>query len=139
MISQVAPSLYPVPTAVRLPKTKQLLWRGAMRLSTSFIGAVMVALMLWIGAVGHAAEPVQCSPMTDITAVYAEGPSNPGKDTSEGQSLHFHLGCSGHCLAAPVATKTPLWGSPNCAVPASQNTSGLVQTGPPLLLRPPIA
>lgn len=122
-----------------LPNFPRLLRAVAMRRWTSTIGALLLALMLWTGAAGHAAERIECSPATAESTLHLDGSDEPRSGERDGKSVHFHLGCSGHCLATPSENRVlPSTGMADAA-PVSRPSPWRAGDGPALTLRPPIA
>lgn len=122
-----------------LPQKRRLLWAIPMRRWTSTIGALLLVLMLWTGAAGHAAELVECSP---TSAEYSDHVGDDGDSRSDdrgGKAAHYHLGCSGHCVATSSDGKT-LPARPATSVTTfDRQIFWRAGDEPALTLRPPIA
>ena len=110
-----------------------------MRPLKTFLGAMMLVLMLWAGGVAHAAERVDCIPATTEAAGHYDGDGDQIPSDREQGAAHHHTGCSGHHLAAPArVADAPLCSSAGArAFP--RNEAGPPSRGPDNLLRPPIA
>lgn len=110
-----------------------------MRFGKALIGALMLVLMLWTGGLAHAAERIDCIPVTAEAAGHFEGDGDQLPSERDGGVAHHHTGCSGHQLAAPARVpEAPLFHS------AEARMFPLDETGPPSRepdnrLRPPIA
>lgn len=106
---------------------------------SSLVSALLLVLMVWTGTSAHAAERIDCIPLTEQSAGHFEGdrdevPSDPDQGVA-----HHHSGCSGHSIAAP---------GQYAAIAISFRSTGLVGArrdterpgrDPEGQLRPPIA
>jgi hypothetical protein len=113
------------------------------RLSTHLAG-MMLALMLGLGSVSHAAETIACTAAGESVAGEAPAGHRAG-DADEvpgdaGKAYpHHHAGCHGHHLASPCAVPAAVARSPQPALPVSQSTAVLVGAPAPPALHPPQA
>ena len=102
-------------------------------------GALMLVLMLWTGGIAHAAEQIQCIPVTAEAAGHFDGDSDQVPSEREKGVAHHHAGCSGHHLAAPGDSSALLIDPSAATMPLPWREAGVPGRGPDNLLRPPIA
>lgn len=117
----------------------QMLWAIAMRRWTTMIGAMLLVLMLWTGATGHAAERVECPPGAIEATLHSDGQQPPAPAQPDSSTLHQHFGCSGHHLVAPDMPKPAALASGPGPMPANRQSGLHPGDEPGLNLRPPIA
>lgn len=123
----------------RLPGTQRLLCALPMRPWTSIISALLLVLMLWTGAAGHAAERVACSPATAESSAHIGSNDDSRSDDRDGKTGHYHMGCNGNCVATPADRKAlSFYGAPRVTT-FDRQASWHAGDGPTLTLRPPIA
>ena len=105
---------------------------------TSFVGAVMLVLMLWTGGVAHAAERFDCIPATTEAAGHFDGDKDQSS-SDRGQVAHHHSGCNGHQLGTPTRGSELIIAYTAAVVPFVWREAGVPGHSPDNLLRPPIA
>ena len=110
-----------------------------MQSGKALIGALMLVLMLWAGGLAHAAEQVDCIPVTAEAAGHYDGDGDELPPDSEEGVAHHHAGCSGHQLAAADVQSTMVLHHSSTPVPLARNEAGPHDHDPDGQLRPPIA
>jgi hypothetical protein len=110
-----------------------------MRSWKTLIGAFMLVLMLWAGGLAHAAEPVDCIPVTVEAAGHYEGDKDQLPSDRDQGAAHHHTGCSGHQLAAPAEHVTAAVHHSSARIRLARSAADLHGQSPPAELRPPIA
>lgn len=103
------------------------------------IGAMLLALMLWTGATAHASDMIECSSAAAESAFHLDGKDEPRPDDRADKSVHFHSGCSAHCLATPSESRALSCAAMTERTPAGRTAEWRAGIAPPLTLRPPIA
>ncbi len=106
---------------------------------TSFIGALMLVLMLWTGGAAHAAERFDCIPTTAEAAGHFDGDRDQAPSGPDQGVAHHHAGCGGHYFAAPTNMVSFDLNRAGGAVPLAWRQSGRPGDSPDTDLRPPIA
>lgn len=106
---------------------------------TSILGALLLVLMLWTGATGHAAELVECSPATAECSIHFDSREDSRSGDQDAKAVHYHLGCSGHCVATTNEGKDLPSRSTATVMNFDRQTSWHAGDEPALALRPPIA
>lgn len=105
----------------------------------SFLGAMMLVLMLWTGGMAHAAERFDCMPTTSEAAGHFDGDRDETPSGRDQGVAHHHSGCSGHHVAAPSDVAPVLIGASASTAPFAWRELGVPGRGPDAQLRPPIA
>lgn len=122
-----------------LPISTRLLWAIPMRRWTSTLGALLLLLMLWTGAAGHAAERTECPPASIEMASHVDDQQSPAPDQTDSNTLHQHFGCSGHHLAPPLIAESAILAMSSGLIQSDRQAMWHPGDGPGLTLRPPIA
>jgi len=105
------------------------------------IGAMLLVLMLWSGALGHAAAPADHH-HRDAASIAISPDSTQESQRSGSETnvvYHHHAGDPGHQLAALSEVKPLLARSAGGAPRFGRQGGWLSGDNPPLPLRPPIA
>lgn len=123
----------------RWPTGHNLLGGRRMQRWTTMIGVLLMVLMLWTGATGHAAEVVECSPVTMDSPAHFDGGSETPPSERGSDAVHHHMGCSGHHLAASSETRPMPFPVASSSVSLDRTTFWHPGDEPSLTLRPPIA
>ena len=78
-----------------------------MRSLSSLVACMLLALILGLGSVAHAAETVGCTAAAEAATATAAGHADGDEDQVPGDSgkpyTHHHASCHGHHLASPCA------------------------------------
>lgn len=112
-----------------------------MRRWTSTISAILLALVLWSGALGHAAAPADHH-HHDAASIAISPDAAPGSQRGGSETnavYHHHAGDPGHQLAALSEVNLLLSRSDVGAPRFGRQAGWLAGDSPPLPLRPPIA
>jgi len=110
-----------------------------MRPWKNLIGAFMLVLMLWAGGLAHAAEQVECIPVTAEAAGHYEGDRDQLPSDRDQGAAHHHTGCSGHHLAAPAEQPGAVLHHSSATVPLPRSDTYPHGHDPDGQLRPPTA
>ena len=110
-----------------------------MRRLLPFLGALMVAMMLWTGSAANAAEILGCVEVAADAAGHFEGdqdqvPSDPDKGTP-----HHHGQCHGHCTSVIRDAGGTAFRLESAAAIGPGLQSATTGCDPGTTLRPPIA
>ena len=106
---------------------------------TSFLGALMLVLMLWTGGVAHAAERFDCIPVSAESADHFDGDQDQVPSSPDQGVAHHHSGCNGHHIAAPAGVASIELGAAGKSIRLAWREAGVPGHGPENHLRPPIA
>ena len=105
---------------------------------TSFLGAILLVLMLWTGGAAHAAERFEnISATTEVTDPYG-GDQDPVPSTPNNCATHNHSGCAGDHFA-PTSTPSIGLALPQKTASFAWHEVGVPGHSPDNALRPPIA
>ncbi len=106
---------------------------------TSLIGALMLVLMLWTGGAAHAAERINCLPVTAEAAGHFDGDEDQSPSGSHQGVARHHCGCSDHQTAAADDESSAIMPVLSRALPFAWKEAGKPGRSPDAQLRPPQA
>jgi hypothetical protein len=109
-----------------------------LRLST-FFGVLMLVLFVWAGSSAHAAERIECIPVSSEGPGHFEGDRDEAPTRGENSASHHHSGCNGHQFAASVDMLVPLVSLIRAPVAGLWIERYAASREPDRQLRPPIA
>lgn len=110
-----------------------------MKRWTSLLGAMLLVLMLWTGSSGHAAERVDCMPVTSQTAGHFDGDRDESPSKSQKGAAHHHSGCGGHHFGSPSEIEEPTFPDADQTLDSVAIAAFASGAAPDNQLRPPIA
>ena len=106
---------------------------------TSILGALLLVLMLWTGSSGHAAERIDCIPVTSQAAGHFDGDRDESPSQSEKGAAHHHSGCGGHHFGSPSEIAELAFAGAAQTLAVGAIAAFGTGTSPDSQLRPPIA
>lgn len=112
--------------------------KSMLGLKTLF-GALMLVLMVWTGGLAHAAEQIECIPVTSEAAGHFEGDGDQLPSDPDQSVAHHHAGCSGHQVAAASGSPALSFAPSARTAPHAWREAGAPGREPDTHLRPPIA
>lgn len=104
----------------------------------TFLGAIMLVLMLWTGSAAHAAERFDCIPVMAGAEGHFDGQQEQLPSSPDQGVAHHHSGCGGHHEAAPAADGSMAIRLTDGTAPLVWREAGVPGRGPDAQLRPPI-
>lgn len=105
----------------------------------SLVSALLLVLTLWTGEAAHAAERLECIPVSAQAAGHFDGDSDQTPSDREQGAAHHHSGCSGHSVAATVDMAPLDLFHLGRVPPTFREDDGTLGLVPDAGLRPPIA
>ena len=110
-----------------------------MQRLTTFFGVLMLVLFIWTGSSAHAAERLDCIPVSSEAPGHFEGDRDQSPAKGEKGVAHHHSGCNGHQYAASADALVPLMPTHRTPVAARWIEQYAASREPDNQLRPPIA
>ena len=110
-----------------------------MRRLLSFVGTLMLLVLVFTGTTAHAAEAFGCIEVRADSAGHFDGDRDQVPADADKGVAHHHGGCGGHCVAVPATVDGAQTSSGDEAPPAFRARRGLPSLEPGRALRPPIA
>lgn len=105
-----------------------------------FMGALMLAVLLWTSSASHAAEAFGCVEVSAEAAGHFDGDGDQTPaDPDKGVPHHHGGGCHGHHNATSASGEAGPTTALSGALLARSPDTLLAGRGPPAALRPPIA
>lgn len=123
----------------RWPYSKSPAKGAVMNRWTSLLSALLLVLMLWTGEAAHAAEQLECIPVSAEAADHFDGDSDQTSPDQEQGAAHHHSGCSGHQAAATLDVSALGFFLSDRVIPRVTCAVGELRRDPDTGLRPPIA
>ena len=110
-----------------------------MQRVVSLLVAALLVLMVWTGGPAHAAERVNCVPLTAEAGIHSDGDQDQAPPSPQKSTAHHHSGCAGHYLAVTASESSVEIRVSDSMIPLAWREFGKPSRGPDDRLRPPIA